>query len=114
MPSGRGNLGSIRSDYRALESSSQSHGVTDGFLLSPAGEGKALEGRVAQKPWLIFRDHLHKAQEWSIPMSMKLDKNARRPVWRNQDLLTIIKYEEEAYREWKPARVTYMECRDFV
>lgn len=69
---------------------------------------------MAQKPWLIFRDHLHKAEEWSIPMSMKLDKNARRPVWRNQDLLAIIKYEEEAYREWKPAQATYMECRDIV
>lgn len=59
------------------------------FSLSPAGEGKvceALEKRGAPQSRLIFRDHLHEDQEWSSPKNRKLDKNARRPVWRSKEL----------------------------
>lgn len=37
-----------------------------------------LNGRGAQESWLIFKDHLSQAQEWSIP-TKKLGKSARRP-----------------------------------
>lgn len=40
LPSWKGNLCSIKSDCRSLESSSQSHGGPAGFLLTSADEGK--------------------------------------------------------------------------
>lgn len=78
LPSWRGNTDNTKGVYRDLEGSSQGQGGPTGFLL-------ILQGRGGQKSWLIFRDHRHEAQESSIPMSRKLDKNARRPLWRNRE-----------------------------
>jgi len=40
---------------------------------------EALEGRGAQKNWLVFTDHLLQAQEPSIPMNRRSGKNTRKP-----------------------------------
>ena len=48
---------------------------------------KALEGRGAQESWLVFKDHLLQAQKQCIPRKKKADKNSRRPLWINKELL---------------------------
>ncbi|GAB0177064.1 voltage-dependent L-type calcium channel subunit alpha-1C [Grus japonensis] len=59
---------------------------------------KALEGRGAQDSWLIFKHHLLQAQERCIPTKRKSNKNTKRPLWMNKELLGKVKQKKEAYR----------------
>ncbi|GAB0199701.1 hypothetical protein GRJ2_002435500 [Grus japonensis] len=69
-----------------------------GDLLGRVPWDKALEGRGTQESWLVFKDHLLQAQEQCIPAKRKSGRNARRPVWMNQELLDKLKRKREAYR----------------
>ncbi|GAB0179874.1 hypothetical protein GRJ2_000452700 [Grus japonensis] len=62
---------------------------------------KALEGRVAQESWLLFKGHLLQAQERCTPAKRKSGKNALRLAWMNKELLDKLKHKKEAYRGWK-------------
>lgn len=48
-------------------------------LLSRHPQDRALEDRVAQECWLIFKGYPLQAQEPCIPVRMKSGKNAKRP-----------------------------------
>ncbi|PKU33078.1 glycerol kinase [Limosa lapponica baueri] len=67
-------------------------------LLGRVPWDKALEGRGAQESWLIFKDHLLKAQEQCIPTKRNSGKNARKPAWMNKELLDKVRHEKEAYK----------------
>ncbi|GAB0207578.1 mitochondrial enolase superfamily member 1 [Grus japonensis] len=75
---------------------------------------KALEGRGAQDSWLIFRGHLHQAQERCIPTKRKSGKNAKRPPWMNKEVLGKVKQKKEGYRGWKQGQVAWEEYRETV
>ncbi|KFW68190.1 hypothetical protein AS28_13777, partial [Pygoscelis adeliae] len=75
---------------------------------------KALEGRGAQESWVMFKDHLLQAQERCIPTKRKSGKNARRPAWKNKELLDKLKHKKEAYRGWKQGQVAWEEYREIV
>ncbi|KFQ73472.1 hypothetical protein N337_08981, partial [Phoenicopterus ruber ruber] len=74
---------------------------------------KGLEGRGAQESWLILKDHLLQAQERCIPTKRKSRKNARRPAWRNKELLDKLQHKKEAYRGWT-GQVPWEEYREIV
>jgi len=74
-------------------------------LLGRVPWDKALEGRRAQKSWLVFKDHLLQAQERCVPTKRKSGKNTRRPASMNKELLDKVKYKKEAYRGWKQGQV---------
>ena len=67
-----------------------------------------------QESWLIFKDHLLQAQEWSILIIKKQSKGVRRPAWMNMELLTELKHEKEAYKRQKQGQVTRQEYRAAV
>lgn len=52
-----------------------------------------LERRGAQESQLIFKDHLLQSQEQPIPIFMKSEKNARRPVWMNGVLFVELRHQ---------------------
>ncbi|GAB0190056.1 hypothetical protein GRJ2_001470900 [Grus japonensis] len=78
---------------------------------------KALEERVAQETWFIFKDHLLQVQERCIPAKRKSGKNARklwRPAWMNKLLLDKLKHKKEVYRGRKQGQVAWEEYREIV
>ncbi|KFU99993.1 hypothetical protein N340_08025, partial [Tauraco erythrolophus] len=83
-------------------------------LLARIQWDEALEGRVAQESWLIFKDHLLQAQERCIPTKRKSGRNTRRPAWINKELLDQLGHKKKAYREWKQGQVAWEEYRAIV
>ncbi|KFQ75960.1 hypothetical protein N337_07842, partial [Phoenicopterus ruber ruber] len=83
-------------------------------LLGKVPQDKALEGRGAQESWLIFKNHLLRAQERCVPTKKKSGKNARRPAWINRELLDKLRHKKGAYREWKQGWVAWEEYREIV
>ena len=83
-------------------------------LLGRVPWDKDLEGRRAQGSWLIFKNYLLQAQERCVPTKRKSGKNARRPAWRNKELLDKLKHKKEACRGWKQGQVAWEEYREIV
>ncbi|KFU99773.1 hypothetical protein N340_10986, partial [Tauraco erythrolophus] len=83
-------------------------------LLGRVQWDKALEGRVAQESWIIFKDHLLQAQERCIPTKRKSGRNTRKPTWMNKELLDQLKHKKEAYRGWKQGQVAWEEYKGIV
>ncbi|KFQ42374.1 hypothetical protein N333_07813, partial [Nestor notabilis] len=83
-------------------------------LLSKVPWDIVLEGRGAQDCWLIFKDHLLKAQEHCIPTKRKCGRRARRPPRMDKELLRKLRGKKEAYRRWKQGQATWGVYRNVV
>jgi len=71
------------------------------YLLARIPQEMSLERRVVKESWLIFKDHLLPAPEWSTPMSRISSKGSRRPAWTNKELLTKLKWKKEVCKRCK-------------
>ncbi|KFV15062.1 hypothetical protein N340_07525, partial [Tauraco erythrolophus] len=83
-------------------------------LLSRVQWDEALQGRRAQKSWLIFKDHFLQAQEQCVPTKRKSGRNTRRPAWMNKELLDQLRHKKKAYRGWKQGQVAWEEYKKIV
>jgi len=75
-------------------------------LLGRIPQDEALEGRMAQESWLVFKDHLLQAQQRCIPTKRKSRRNTRRPTRMIRELLAKLQQKKEAYRGWKQGQVS--------
>lgn len=78
-----------------------------------------LETREVHESWMIFKDQLLQAQEWSILMSSKWSRGDWRCLQMNKQLLIKLKHKRERYRRWKQSQMLGQEyqgsartCRD--
>lgn len=67
----------------------------------------ALEGKGAQENWLIIKDDILRAQEWSITVCRKMSRHGRGPAWVNVELQTEPKQKKETHRRWKQGQVIW-------
>lgn len=66
--------------------------------------------------WLIFKDHLFQAQEWSVLMSGKSSKSGKKCVQMNKGFLTNsdIRRRHERWKQDRRPRDTIQACRNKV
>lgn len=69
----------------------------------------ALKGKGVWESWLLYRNYLLQAQEWSILMSRKSSKGGRSPAWIRKELLIKLRQ-----ATWEESRDTSRVCKDEV
>lgn len=65
----------------------------------------ALERTEVQQSWLVFKDHLLQALQWSISICRKPGSGSRTPMWIDKTLLTQSKHKTGACKRWKQGQV---------
>ena len=62
-------------------------------------------GKGAEQSWQIFKEVFLGMQELSIPRCSMLEKEGKRQVWLNWDLLIKLKSNKKMHRQWKQRQV---------
>jgi len=62
--------------------------------------------REVKESWLLFKAHILKTQEWSIPTRRKSSKGCRRSAWMKKTLVTKSRHEKQAFESWRHSQVT--------
>ena len=73
--------------------------------------GSVLESKGVQDGWSLFKKEVLKAQEQAVPLSRKMSRRGRRPVWMNRELFLRKK---RIYLLWKKGRAAQKEYREVV
>ena len=72
--------------------------------------GSVLESKRVQDGWLLFRKEVLKAQEQAVPLSRKMSRRRRRPVWMNRELFLRLQEKKRIYfcgrRDGQPRKNT--------
>ena len=60
-----------------------------------------LEGVGAQEGWECFKEVISKVQELTVPKSVKMSQQGRRPICLNRDLWLELRNKRKVYGLWK-------------
>jgi len=75
---------------------------------------RVLKGKGVQEGWTFFKKDVLQAQEQTIPMCCKTDRQGRKQVWLNRELLRGLRKKRRIYHLWKKGQATQEEYRDLV
>ena len=76
--------------------------------------GSVLESKGVQDGWLLFKKEVLKAQEQAVPLSCKMSRCGRRPVWMNRELFLRLQGKKRIYLLWNKGRATQKEYKEVV
>ena len=66
-----------------------------------------LEGVGAQEGWECFKEVISKVQELTVPKSVKMSQQGRRPICLNRDLWLELRNKRKVYGLWRRRQETY-------
>lgn len=66
-----------------------------------------LEGVGAQEGWECFKEVISKVQELTVPKSVKMSQQGRRPICLNRDLWLELRNKRKVYSLWRGGQATY-------
>src|SRR5699024_8753945 len=67
-----------------------------------------------QDGWLLFKKEVLKAQEQAVPLSRKMSRRGRRPMWMNRELFLRLQEKKRIYLLWKKGRANRKEYKEVV
>ena len=70
-----------------------------------------LEGVGAQEGWECFKEVISKVQELTVPKSVKMSQQGRRPICLNRDLWLELRNKRKVYGLWKQVQATYKDYK---